>query len=416
MKQTRRMFRSIRFFCLVCGLLLSALMTAVALSMILPEPAQAQMTDELVTVTVEGATKADSAPEAARVIQAQALADTARAKAIEVIGEKRYQKSKSVVESKIVRQAVKFIPFVNSDEPVKQPDGTWKMNVELKLSTSSLRKMILEAGLLTDAQGPASIVPLVAFTDRAKNQSSRWWLGETKDDAHKLLHQVSDLVYEKLQSEFNDQGFHVLRPLGTQSSPVPEALRVERPTQAELKSIAEFYQAPLVLKGDVRFRESHEMQGAAQVSIRLQVVQTSTARTIAEVSRAFDTAAGNYEAVVRNKITSELPEISKDLALQVLEAWQRGTINANLVRLSVKGRLTPKELNDFKSALVRSVKEVKSLHERLFEPDQVVFEVDFAGQAPQLAEKLKSFQMPGFQAAVAGAADQGLVLQLKRAP
>lgn len=400
-----------KIFCLVCGMILSALLLATVFGALAPSPAYAQ--EELVTVNVEGVSKAETPLEAAREIQAKATTDAAREQVIELVGDKRYQKSKAQIESKIVRQAVKFIPFVNPGQPVKQPDGSWKMNVEMKISSASLRKMVLEAGFLSDAEGPASILPMIAFTDRTKSISTRWWLGEEKDEAHKFVVQMGRSVHEKLLEEFNRQGFHMIRPLGTQSSPLPELYRVERPSAQELKAISDYYQAPMVARGDVRVREAREVPNSFSVSVKLQVVQASSGRLIAEVSRAFDTDSGNLEAVVRNKLNSELPEIAKDLAVQVLEAWQRGTINANLVRLAVRGNLSPKQMNDFKNSLMRSVREVKSLRERMFEPGQVTFEVDYAGRAPQLAERLKAAELAGFTASVAEASDEGLVLQIK---
>jgi hypothetical protein len=384
-----------------------------ALTLISVGVAYAQGADETTTINFEGTSKAESSYEASREIQSKALTETAREQTIEMIGEKRYQKSKSLVESRIVREAAKFIPFVNPGQPQQQADGSWKMSVELRLSAASLRKMILDAGLLNDAEGPASILPLIAFTDRKKGVSVHWWLGEPKDEAHKFLVERSRAFHEVVQKEFAKQGFYVLRPQGLHYSILPEALRAERPSLGDLKQIGEYHQTPMILTGEVRIRDSRELTGAYQCSVKLQVVQASGGRTIGEVSRTFETDAGNFESVVRAKLGAEMPEIAKDLAVQVLEVWQRGTLNTNVVRVAVRGQLNPRQLQDFKSGILKSVKDVKSLKERLFEPGQVIFEADLSGQVTELSERLKTLEIPGFQVKLAESLDKSLVLDVK---
>ena len=369
--------------------------------------------NELITVKLEGTTKSDLAITASKEIQANLTSEFAKSQITNIIGEKRYAKNKMTIENKIIRQSAKFIPFVNPGPVTQQPDGTWKMAVEFRLSQSSLRKMILDAGLLNDSEGPASILPLVEFTDKEKSTMTHWWMGEEKDENHKFLVQIAQGFHEKLQTEFSRQGFHMIKPQGTEMSPLPEAYRIEHPAAAELTFIADYYQAAMVVKGDVSFHASKTLPGVALCSVKLQVVQPATGRVIAEVSRHFETGVGTYEATIRAKMNTESVEIGKELSAQVLEAWQRGTLNTNLIRMAVRGRLTPKQLTEFKTDFARSVHEVKGLKERLFEPGQVLFEVDYAGDVSQLGERLRSLSLSGFQTHVAESTDKTLALDVK---
>ena len=370
--------------------------------------------DELVTMKVEGTAKtATSAVDASRQIQASVTQDAVRDQTIGILGEKRYQKNKSLIESKIVRQANKVIPYVTAGEAVQAADGSWKMPVEMRLSPSSLRKMILDVGLLNDVDGPASILPMVALVDRAKGVQLHWWLGEPKDEAHRFLAQMSRAFHSRLQGELSRQGFHLVKPLGTQASPLPEAYRVEKPSSTDMQFLSEYFGTPMIMRGDVRFREAKDIAGAVLISVRLQVVQTSNGRTVAEVTRHFETDPGHYETVVRSKLASEATELSKDLANQVYEAWQRGALNANLVKLAVRGTLSPKQLAEFKSSLMSSVREVRGLKERSFENGQVLFEADVNGSASQLADKLKEVKMSSFTTKLATASDAGILVDVK---
>jgi hypothetical protein len=369
--------------------------------------------EDLLTVKLDGISKAATPAQATRDVQASLMQKTAREQVIAVLGDKRYNKNKPLIESKIVRQSAKFIPFVNPGLPVQQPDGSFKVPVELKISLASLRKMVSEAGFLNDSEGPATIFPMVTFVDRSKALTTRWWMGLDRDDTHKFLNQTERTFYEKLQAELSGQGFHLIKPLETQASPLPEMYRVERPSQADAALLGEYYRASMILKGDVRFREARDAANTYIGSVKLQVVQSASGRMVAEVSREFTTDAGQFETVMRAKLNAELPDIAKDLAVQVLEAWQRGTINANLVRLAVRGTMNPKQLNEFKGALQRGVREMKGLKERSFERGQVVFEVDYAGDAASLAERLKTLQIPSFDTRLASSSEQGLTMDVK---
>ncbi|MEK7357301.1 MAG: hypothetical protein AAB250_12690, partial [Bdellovibrionota bacterium] len=274
-------------------------------------------------------------------------------------------------------------------------------------------KMVLEAGLLSDVDGPAAIVPMIVFTDRTKGISLRWWLGEEKSETHLMLAQLSRSLHDRLQSDFIRQGFYMLKPLGAQTSPLPPALRSERPTQSELSAIADHLKMSMVARGDVRIMESKSVPNAFDVEVKVQVLQPATNRAIAEVSRQFTTETGAMAAVVRAKATGEFQEISKDLTTQVLDAWQRGTLNANLVKLAVLGTLTPLQMASFKAGVLGSVSEVKSLKERLFDRGEVTFEADVAGDAKSVAERLKTVQIAGFQTRVTDATAKSLTIEVK---
>lgn len=360
--------------------------------------------DELISVTSEGTTTAPSPTEAAREIQAKAVSGSAREQVIEIIGEKRYAKNKALVENRIVRESAKFIPFVQPGDPVKLPDGSWKMKVDLKISLGSLRKMVIDTGLMTDADTPVTMVPLIAFTDRTKGLNYRWWMADPRDDLRKSLIEWSSVVQLGLHKELMRQGFHLLLPVEAGlSNALPPVFRVDRPASQDLRQIGEYMGVSMALRGDVRVKEAREGTGSAggqqnqwQILVRLEVLPVQGGRTVAEISRTLDTDVGPAELVVKRKLEKEISEMAKDLATQVFDAWTRGTLAATTVKLAVRGNLSPKQLGDFRSQMTRSVRDVKAIRERLFEPGRVVFEIDFAASPEEFKERLKAMELPGF--------------------
>ncbi len=356
--------------------------------------AQAQVgAEELLTISSEGLSKATSASEASREIQAKIISNVAREQALEMIGEKRFQKSKSLVESRIVREAAKFIPFVQPNDPEKLPDGSWKMKVDLRVSLANLRRLVIDAGLMTDADTPVTIFPMVNVVDRAKSVNFRWWMGDINDESRKVVSEWLKIVHRHFHEELMRQGFDLLLPLeaaiGFSPTPLPSAFRVERPSTQDMKAIAEYTGAAMFLRGEVRVKDS-------QIQIHCEVVPVLGGRTVAEVTRTIEAEAGPPELVIGRKLKKEIPEIARDLATQVFEAWTRGTLVANTIRLAVKGNLTPKQMGDFRNQIMRSMREIKALRERMFEPGRVIFEVDYASTAEDFKTRLKALELSGF--------------------
>lgn len=121
-------------------------------------------------------------------------------------------------------------------------------------------------------------------------------------------------------------------------------------------------------------------------------------RTVAEISRTLETDVGPSAIVVKKKIEKEIADISRDLASQVFEAWTRGTLAATTLRLAVKGSLTPRQLSEFRSQLMKSksMRDIKAIKKRLFEPGRVIYEVDYAASPEDFRDKLKGLELAGF--------------------
>lgn len=355
--------------------------------------------DELLSISEEGTSKATSQVEAQREIQAKLISGVARDQVIEIIGEKRYQKNRTMVENRIVREAAKFIPFVQPGDIQKQPDGTWKLKVDLKLSIGSLRKMVIDTGLLSDADTPVTVVPMITFTDRFKALSYRWWMGDSQDEVRKPLIEWSRTVENQLHRELMKQGFHLLLPLdGTVSNQLPPPFRIDRASSQDLKMIGDYLGISMVVRGDVRIKDSRELPGAWQIQVKLEVIPVQGGRTVAEISRTLETDSGPAAIVVKKKLEKEAGDLARDLSTQVFEAWTRGTLAATTLKLAVRGNLTPKQLSEFRTQLLKSkaMRDIKAIRERLFEPGQVIYEIDYAASPEDFREKLKALELSTF--------------------
>ncbi len=351
----------------------------------------AQDSSDLISMTVEGTSQAENAPEAAREIMQSAMAKVAREQSLEILGEKKFQKNKGLIDRKIVAEAAKFIPISNSKSIVQAPDKTFRGEVDLKISLSSLKKMIQATGLLVDSDEVAVVLPLITFRD-SKNAFS-WWQN-SRDESKKNLSDISQLFNQSFSDEMFKNSFYVLRPTPTFAQLIPDVFRVESLKKDDYKFLSNFYHANLVTKGEILFKTQSPTN--IELNLKVYVLQSSNDREIAEVTRTINIERANLPSVLKAKLQSVFADISKDLSTQVLETWQRGTLGSNSILISVKGLGTPKQVQEFKAELRKTLRDIRELKERVFEAGQVTFEMQYSANESTILDHLKTAKLENF--------------------
>lgn len=106
------------------------------------------------------------------------------------------------------------------------------------------------------------------------------------------------------------------------------------------------------------------------------------------MTRQFETEPGDMNRVVENKMREVSESLAQDFTSQVTEAWQRGSIGANQIKLVINGRLTLPALEGIRDALKAKAREIKTIRERLLSAQENVFEVESSIATKELGTKL----------------------------
>lgn len=364
---------------------------------------------EFVEKSYQGTSMLTNLVEARREIQDQAAQKTTEELVKELIGEDKFNRQKALIQSKILKNPARFIPFTKPGE-LKQDQAGFTMTVQLKLSPASLRQALQQLGVLNENEGQPVLLPMITFTDKVNMRSERWWTPAEKEKPGAVRTWARD-AEEIFQAAFMRSGFHVIRPqaahLGTG---LPKSFQVEHPTRDDEAFLGDWTGASLLLSGDISIQRSPESSQNYRIELKLGVEQMSNARSIADVSRVMDTENGPFEQVVGKKLHDSLDAIASDLAGQVLEAWQKGAIGSNQLRLSVRGHWTVPQIESMKEKLKAGSPQIRQIRERLFSKDAVQFEIESPAVASEIAQKLNGFEWDGrrFGSAVDG--DKGIVL------
>ena len=130
------------------------------------------------------------------------------------------------------------------------------------------------------------------------------------------------------------------------------------------------FNAPILIDGQL-IMSKEDKDGTHNIEMRLTAVQISNSRPIADVSRKFTTEAGPFEISIEKKMHEVLDAAANDLASQVFEASQRGSIGTSVILLTIQGNPGLPTLEILKEKIRSNITQVKNIRERLVASETV---------------------------------------------
>lgn len=329
-----------------------------------------------------------------------------------MIGDEKVEHSRDVIKNKIIKNSGRYVSSINGQNFNHQANQ-YNMDVALKLSLKALRALLLENGLLYQLDGPPKVLPLIQMVDRVNAQSYGWWYNSGAKE-HGYLIENLDIFQKNLKDEFLKIGFFELSPvLGHFIQAIPETYRTENLQKVDTLFISEFFKSSVVTRGQIIFRTKPGSDSVYVIDVKLEALQSTNGRLMAEVVRTYETQSGVFQKVISQKFREVAPHLAEDLSAQLADAWRKGTFGASVVKLTVQGSLGPKDLEDFKKAIVLQVRDIKSLRERLIETHSTTFEVDSSTVPQQLAQSIRSAKFARFKVQVEQVSSEGVTLKVE---
>ena len=367
----------------------------------------------LVERIYEGVSKNENLVQARTEITAEAFEHISEDLMKEIIGEKKYTRNKAVIQNKIIKNSARYIPFSRPGEMKPEGDG-FRMSIAIKVNLDDLQSLLLENGLFYESDGTPTVLPVVRWNDKSNAKAYVWW-ADKMDPSHVFLAEQNRNLETSLKSAFAKNQFYVQRPgLFQYSQILSAAFKSDHWTADDLQIVGQKMGVQIVVDGEVFISKSTERSEAQKIEIKLSAIQVMNGRTIAEVSRQFETETGSFEVVVEKKMKEVLEQASTDLSGQVFEAWSRGAIGASLYKLTVRGQIPLGQQEAFKEALKSKVREIKNIKERLISTEELVYELDSAMTPKDLALKLKDFEVSGLKFVVSSSNEIEIVYKLQK--
>jgi hypothetical protein len=286
------------------------------------------------------------------------------------------------------------------------------MTVVLKVSVKDLKALLQEHSLLAENETVPLVLPLISFTDKVGLKTFRWWKQDEGNNKPFLISQNRHFE-NALRGAFQKYSFYLIKtlPLGLQ---IPRSYQNERLSLDDMQFLSQYFGAPLMIEGQVQYSKSPESSNRYRIEVKLLALQVSNGRPIADVSRKFETEIGVFEASVDKKIRETVDATAQELASQVFEAWQRGSLGTTILRLTFRGKIPFNQQEAFKEKLKNQVREIRNIRERLITADSVAYEVDTNLNPKDFAAKLNSLEIDGRKWNPTGLSDNEVTMQMQR--
>lgn len=373
-----------------------------------------QMTfaQDIIDVTKSVHISAEDAASAKQELMTAAVESASLENIKNIIGEEKANRSKELIKNKVIKQSNKYILSIRGINFSKK-EAEYLMDVEMKLSLKGLRTLLLDQGLLYQMEGPPKVLPIVQITDRIAGQSFGWWY-QSIGKEHRILSEQLGSLHVALRDEMQKIGFYVMSPISSHlSRSVPEAYRTESLQNADYIFLGEYFKSSIVLRGELLYKKKINTENIYQIDVRLEALHSSNGRLMAEVARVYDTEAGPIRTVISKKIQEVASKIAEDLSLQLSDTWKKGTFGASVVKLIILGKMSPKELEEFKNTVIMQVRDIKGLRERMIEANRTTFEIDSSVLSQQLAQSIANAKFVRFKVDIKEIMADGVTIKVE---
>ncbi|MBL7672273.1 MAG: hypothetical protein JNM39_17470 [Bdellovibrionaceae bacterium] len=328
------------------------------------------------------------------------------------LGEERFVKNKALIIAQIHKNSAKYIPF--SKTAVLESKGNiHTVQVEMKSSPSSFRQLLQGQGLLSQGEAQPVVMVYIYWTDKVKNKSYRWWK-DRADVSADPLPRFERALEASLKSAFLKNGFYVWRPFDFGLwNQLPALYRSERLAPDDFQTLSLYYQAPLAIEGAMAISAAKEDSDRFQIDLKWTAFFADNGKTVGDVSRQFLTDAGVQDRVVEKKLKEVMDGVASDLATQIFEAWQKGTLSTRVLRLTFPNPPNLKSQENLKEKIRSEFSMIKAIRERLLSRELISYEIETLLSPADMALKIGNFEFEGkmFKADMNG--DTEIVLRVR---
>lgn len=373
---------------------------------------QDTLTERQMTFSVENASPEDGKRQALNKAFSQISEELGK----DFLGEERFTKNRSVILSRILKSSAKYIPYskatVIAGSTANTPTAQ-NIRVEMKISRSNFKQLLQDFGLLSQGEAQPVVIPYITWTDHVKSKSYRWWKDRFDLSADSLVRNER-ILEQGFKSSFYKSGFYSWKPLEVSLwNQLPTLFQSERLTPEDFQMLGQYFQAPLAVEGQITINKSAERADRYAIDIKWMAFLTENGKVVGDVSRQFLTEAGPEDRVVDKKIKEVLETTATDLSNQIFEAWQKGTLSAKTLRLTVRGSMGMKSQESLRQKIGSEIILVKSIRERAISKDQISYEVESPASALELAQKMNHFEFENKKYKAEVAHDSEIVLSIE---
>lgn len=319
---------------------------------------------------------------------------------IDLVGEKKYESSKNILSVQTQKESGKFAPVIKA-EILEQTGNKFKVSVDMKVSPQNLRQMLEKTGILTSQFDSGVVLPFVTYVDQVRAKTHKWWVSENLND--ETLRTINRYFNTELRRSIKSLNFYVLDPIDWNfKNSLPMQFQKDYFKKEDYQSMETYFKFPLSIKGQVDIAPSQRVSTGFRILVKLEAILNSQGKVVAESSRQLETESGDLATILQKNAPKIFSEVSDDLKDQLEGALKKGILESSMIQIAVRGDMSYKNLENFKSTLLKSIGSIRYLSERSIESDKRIFDVDYAGSVPDLAKRIQGLKFQGFAVDASG--------------
>ena len=331
----------------------------------------------------------------------------------EILGAERAAKYWPSLKPKLLKTSARYVVFIKGSTP-EISGGLTRTNVQLRLSGDALEALLREEGLLNT--GTVRVLPLVQVSEQIDGRRFVWWADKGDDERGSTVIPGSfKKVIQLLTTKFKARNAYVMDPLNQSFRlSVPSTYRSEVLRREDQALLAQYLKADVVLTGIIFIDRPQPESKEARLVFDLQLWQTKSGREVAIIQRS-ETLSSENSKTVNLAIDQIGAQVMEELSAKLGEVIAAGTLNLNILKLSVNGNMDYHQQAEFRKA-VAQLREIKALKERLFEPSRVIYELETSISGQEMAKIIMQSKFSSFSVQIEDTQDASLSLQVRPGP
>jgi hypothetical protein len=311
----------------------------------------------------------------------------------ESVGSDAVEKHSAAIKQ-ILSKSEKYILFIKGSTPETVGEET-HVKVDMKISLDNLDTALREAGLLQASTHVLSLLPLLSFHDETTGENFSWWVNDSKAPGNKRWAKMERMLSQKLKA----RNIHLLEIGGAER--VLPAMRKQTLSREEQLELAKQLDASLIVTGSIRFTRD---TGGAKAQVQASFLQARGGKLLGETQTIVGPAKES------DLLFAKVADVVND---EVKSAQASGHMNIASFNLVVDGRLAFAQLERLRKEILDQVLEIRSLKDRLYSADHVVFEGESNKSTTELAQQIRRTKFTGLKVDAQDSGSGAVVLTVR---
>jgi len=291
----------------------------------------------------------------------------------------------------------------------------YRVTVKADISKADIQNDLSALGLLMARKNMPRVMVMVAEQNIGQTTYAYWW------DRSMTTQTDMTITENTLMQKLGEKGFNVVdHTVADKTIELSSAYKIADLTNDAMQKVGQIYGAEVVIYGKAYAKLRGSVLGTAMQSamanISLRAVNTDNGAVIASTTANAAAAHPDEMTAGANALKNVTDQAADQIIAQIVERWSNEVSGAGLIQVTVTGNVTYSRLVGLKDAVQAQVRGVRAIHQRSFEGQKALLDVEFSGSAQDFADGVSRAEFKGFEVTVSGATQNSVSLEMTAAP